>query len=95
MTAQAAISQGKYCAYAIMREMKNRKLKPYNPKQSRFIIPLGGKYALIDFRFIKLSGFFAWLLKHFVALGYFFSILPFFNALTLWFRGLKVYLKND
>ena len=95
MTAQTAISQGSYAAYAINREINKKKLKPYKPKQSRFIIPLGGKYALADFGFIKFSGFFAWILKHLVALLYFLSILPFFSALTLWLRGLKIHIKND
>lgn len=95
MTAQTAISQGEYAARAIQRKIKNRILFPYNPKQSKFIIPLGGKYALADLRFIKFSGFFAWALKHIVTLDYFLSILPLMDALKLWLSGLKIYIKND
>ena len=95
MTAQTAISQGAYAATAIIKKTNKKKLNPYRPKQSRFIIPLGEKYALADLVFLKFSGFFAWALKHIVTLRYFLSILPFFDALTLWLRGLKVYIKND
>jgi len=76
-------------------KIAKKKLKPYRPKQSKFIIPLGGKYALADLGFIKFSGFFAWLLKHLVTLHYLISILPFGFALALWLRGLKIYIKND
>lgn len=95
MTAQTAISQGRYAAYAILRKIAKKNLIPYKPKQSKFIIPLGGKYALADLGFIKFSGFFAWLLKHLATLRYFISILPFGFAVKLWLRGLKIYIKND
>ena len=95
MTAQTAISQGRYAARAIIKKINKQTLKPYQPKQSQFIIPLGGKYALADLKIIKFSGFFAWALKHLVTLRYFLSILPFFSALSLWLRGLRIYIKND
>lgn len=95
MTAQTAISQGRYAAYAILQKIKKKKLKPYKPKQSKFIIPLGGKYALADLGFIRFSGFFAWAFKHLVTLRYFISILPLFFALKLWLKGMRIYIKND
>lgn len=95
MTAQTAISQGAYAAHAIIQKIRKKPLKPYQPKQSQFIIPLGRKYALVDLKFAKFSGFPAWLLKHLVTLRYFLSILPFFEAVSLWLRGLKVYTRND
>lgn len=95
MTAQTAISEGKYAAYAIKRKIKNKKLKKYKPKISSFIVPLGGKYAIADFGIIKFSGFFAWGLKHIITFTYFLSILPFFEAVKLWARGMKIYIKND
>lgn len=99
MTAQTAMSEGKYAAYAISQkinlETADAKLKPYKPAVSKFIIPLGGKYALADLDFIKFSGFLAWSLKHMVTLHYFLKILPFSYALKIWLSGMRIYIKND
>lgn len=96
MTAQKAINEGKYAAYIISKKIRGvKKFKPYKPKQNKFIIPLGGKYAVADLGFIKFSGFFAWSLKHIVTLTYFLSILPTFYAIHLWLKGIKIYIKND
>lgn len=95
MTAQTAISEGKYIAKVIKNKLKNKKVSPYKPKQSKFIIPLGGKYAIASLGFIKFSGFLAWCLRNIVTLKYFLSILPISKAITLWLNGLKIYIKND
>lgn len=95
MTAQTAISQGKYIAAAITKKINKKKFSPYKPKMSKFIIPIGGKYAVADLGFIKFSGFFAWILKHFVILNYFINILPLYKAISLWIQGMKIYVKND
>lgn len=96
MTAQKAINEGKYVAYAISKKIRGvKKFKPYKPKLNKFIIPLGGKYAIADLGFIRFSGFFAWTLKHIVTLTYFLSILPTFYAISLWLKGIKIYIKND
>lgn len=95
MTAQTAISEGKYIAEIIKKRLSNKNVAPYKPKQSKFIIPLGGKYAIADLGFIKFSGFLAWCLRNIVTLKYFLSILPISKAIALWFSGLKIYIKND
>lgn len=96
MTAQKAIEEGKYAAYIISKKIRGvKKFKPYKPELNKFIIPLGGKYAVADLGFIKFSGFFAWSLKHIVTLTYFLSILPTFYAISLWLKGIKIYIKND
>lgn len=96
MTAQKAIEEGKYAAYVISKKIRGvKKFKPYKPKLNKFIIPLGGKYAVADLGFIRFSGFFAWTLKHIVTLSYFLSILPTFYAIRLWLKGIKIYIKND
>ncbi|MCH7883193.1 NAD(P)/FAD-dependent oxidoreductase [Patescibacteria group bacterium] len=89
MTAQTAISQGQYVAYIIKRILHGRNIFVYHPYKSKFIIPLGGHYALADLGWVRFEGFFAWALKRLVALKYFFSILPFHKALKLWWKGVK------
>ncbi|MEK7567194.1 MAG: FAD-dependent oxidoreductase [Patescibacteria group bacterium] len=89
MTSQTAISQAKYVAYSIKRQLHGRKIFKYHPRESKFIMPLGGKYAIADLGFIKFSGFLPWLLKRFVALGYFLSILTFSKAIKIWLKGAR------
>ena len=95
MTAQVADSQGAFVASAIRKELAGRKPHPYEPKHSGFIIPLGGKYALANVYGIRLSGFLAWMLKRIVALRYFLNILPAGYALTHWWRGVQLYIRDS
>lgn len=98
MTAQTAISEGGYAAYVISKKINgtpDKNLRPYKPLQSKFIIPLGGKYAVADLGLIKFSGFLAWSLKHLITLSYFIGILPFSDAVKIWLNGMKIYIKND
>src|SRR3989338_10675433 len=89
MTSQTAISQAKYVAYSIKRQLHGRKALKYHPRKSKFIMPLGGKYAVADLDLIRFSGFLPWILKRFVALKYFLSILPFRKALKIWLKGAR------
>ncbi|OGZ29764.1 MAG: hypothetical protein A2931_00490 [Candidatus Niyogibacteria bacterium RIFCSPLOWO2_01_FULL_45_48] len=89
MTSQTAVSQGQYVAYSIKRQLHGRKIFKYHPRESKFIMPLGGKYAITDLGFVKISGFLAWYLKRFVALKYFLSILPATKAFKVWWRGAR------
>lgn len=95
MTAQAAIEQGHYVAEFLASKLGGRPYPDYHPKISRFVVPLGGKYALADLGFIKISGFPAWFLKRFVALKYFLTILPPAKAFRLWWQGLRIFTQND
>lgn len=95
MTAQTAIDQGAYVARTLHRLFQKHRLFPFVLQRSRCIAPIGGKYALADLGTIKIEGLPAWLLKRFTALRYFLSILPFKYALTLWVRGVKLYVRND
>lgn len=95
MTAQTAIDQGAYAARVIHRVFRGHRLFPYVLHGSRFIVPIGGRYALADFGAIKIEGLPAWLLKRFVALRYFLGILSTREALTLWWKGVQLYMKNN
>ena len=95
MTAQVAIEQGHHAANFLSKRLGKVDKIEFHPQISRFIVPLGGKYALAELGFMRISGFVPWLLKRFVALKYFASILPFGKALALWSRGLGVFMRND
>lgn len=95
LLAQVAISQGRYVAEVLGAEVEGRAFAPFRPPVSGFLIPLGGKYALLGFGFVRLSGFLPWCLKRLVALKYFLSILPFFRAFSLWWRGSRIFTQND
>lgn len=94
-TAQSAIDHGKIVAKNILRDINKESLIAYQPRQPFFVIPLGSKYAVADLKIIILKGWLAWLLKYLVSLKYFLSILPIKKALTLWFLGFKLFMKND
>lgn len=94
-TATAAIAQGKTCALNIYRKIKGLPLAPYIPSLPKFVIPLGGKFAIADLGFICFSGFLGWLVRRLISLRYFLSILPPPEAFSTWFFGTWIFLKND
>ncbi len=97
MTAQKAIHEGAYVAGVIRSRIKNpkRTIMPYRPKMSSYIIPLGGKYALLETPRVHLSGFPIWILKYVVLLRYLLTILPPAKAFRQVFRELALYTRND
>lgn len=94
-TAQEAIRQGRHAAKNIFRLIHNRELLPYQPGSTRFIIPLGGKYAVLYTPNLILTGFLAWVLRRGADLRYFVSVLPFFKALKCWMSENWMFMKND
>ncbi len=93
--ARVALEQAKIVADNIVADIKNLPKKKYKPKEYPFIIPLGGKWAIAKFDKILIVGFLAWILKGLVELYYLVSILPLGMALSIWFHGLKIFIKND
>lgn len=89
MAAYVAQEQGRYVANVIMRLIAGEKIRPYVYSGDKFIIPLGPKYALLDFGWLKVSGWLAWLVRQSVILRYYFGILPFGKAFKLWRKGLS------
>ncbi|MCP6719769.1 MAG: FAD-dependent oxidoreductase [Patescibacteria group bacterium] len=100
--ARAAITQGKVVAKNIIEEIKkeNRLVKSvkqyvYIPKTYPYIIPVGGKFAVAKFGPFVISGFLGWVLKGFVELNYFISIMPIWRAFRIWLKGFWVFIQND
>lgn len=84
MTAQVAISQGRYVAYTLKRILHKKLTFRYHERHSRFVIPLGPHYAIADLGWFVLSGRFGWWLKRLITLDYLTGILPFWTAIKRW-----------
>ena len=101
-TAHAALVQADVVAHNIIEDIKLRegfdhkpKFIVYTPGDYPYIIPIGGKFAIARIGSIVISGFFGWILKGVVELGYLWSIMPFARALRVCLKGLRIIVKND
>ncbi len=94
-TATAAIDQGRIAAGNILRLINKKLLLPYYPRPYPFAIPLGGRYGVVDLRYLQIEGWLAWLLKQLSILHYFTTILPWRSALARWWAGTRIFLRND
>lgn len=94
--ASLAIEQGRHAASNALRLLAQEKLTPFAGRLLGFVIPIGGKFALAVLSSgVRFSGFWAWVLRQFINLKYFLSILGPLEALRLWFAELSYYTKND
>lgn len=84
MTAQVAISQGRYVAFTLKRILHKKMMFRYHEKRSRFVIPLGPHYAIADLGPIVLTGRLGWWLKRFITWDYLTGILSFRKAFKRW-----------
>ncbi len=75
--------------------LKTAEQRVYHPRAYPYIIPLGGKYAVAKVGPFILKGFFAWVAKGLVEFGYLCAILPKFQALKIWLKGMRIFVSND
>lgn len=94
-TAQTAIQQGIHAARHIISNEAKKKIAPYKPLHPIFVVPLGGRYALADLKWIRFSGYAAWFLKRLIALRYFLKVVSFRQAVHLCRTGTCLYKKNN
>lgn len=94
-SAQDAIGQGKYLAYALPFLMQNRRPVPYEPKPHGFIVSLGGKWAILNYPPFYFTGFLAYIVHELAHVRYFASLVGLWKALKyVWFQ-IDLYGKND
>lgn len=93
--AQAAMVQGKTAAASILSRRSGGAAVKYAFPKYPAVVPLGGKYAAATAFGRKFKGLSGWLLHETAALRYFLGILPFFTAVSLWWRGTVLYSQND
>lgn len=94
-TAYVAHSLADVSAKNIIRHIEKRESKPYKPFYDVWAVPVGGKWAYFHFKKINLKGFLGYLFRQLVDLRYFLRILPLNRALTLFFKDLVIFTKND
>lgn len=94
-TAWVAIKQGKIVAKNISNDIYGKKAIKFKSMKPQLVIPLGGKWGIVDAGPLKLKGFLGWLIKEIIILKYYVSVLPFLYSLILWLKGIKIYIRND
>lgn len=94
--AQAATREGAVVAENVARKLERKMPMLWNPPE-RWVsaIPLGGRYAIADFGWLRLYGRLGYAVRKLADLQYFLSILPPREAWKLWRTGGKAYAKND
>ena len=95
MTATVALKEAEIAAYNIERLFAKKLLIAFVYTPPGFIVPLGGKYALFDSRWVKISGVLAWALKHLVALHYWVSLIGLRRGYKVWRGSMGIFIKND
>lgn len=95
MTGSVAIREASTVADNIKRIIQNKPQVAYKPEFIGFIIPLGGKYALLEAYGIRIFGILAWLAKYAVAVKYWMPLVGIVKACKITFAGMKVFSKND
>lgn len=94
-TAQDAIAQGSYIAYALPLIMNNRKPQPYRGKKHGFIVTLGGSYAIMDYGGLYIKGFFAFIARYAANFRYYVSIVGVWKAVFYIVFQAKMNRRND
>lgn len=95
MTASVAEHEADYIIDAIGRLESQKPLVPYQAYKAGFVVPLGGKYAILDFRGIRISGVVPWMVKHAIALYYWTNLIGIRRAWKLWWSGIHIFVRND
>lgn len=95
LTAPAAISHGEYAARNILHLARGEDLEDFTFSFPGFSVPIGGKWAIAQYKGFVICGFLGWFGKELVMLQYFLSILPFPKALFHWLRAMVFYMRND
>lgn len=92
--ATAAVLQGRVAADNIVARWRHQPTKQYRPIQSGYVFPVGGRWAISTIGW-QTSGLLAWIIRKFIDLRYFLSILSVGNAFRIWYQGGRTYLMND
>lgn len=95
LLAQIAKAQGRIAATNIIADITGKRKIPYVPKIKGVIIPLGGKYAVLKREKICVAGFWIWVSRRLVDLGYAISIMTSWRALRKWWRATNIFVQND
>lgn len=98
MTAHEAVHQGPVVAYNSIASLRESapELKSYSMKNEGFVIAMGGKNGLVILaNGMVLSGRIGWFARKYVDFRHFQSVLPFMQACSFWYQGIKTMSRND
>lgn len=94
-TARQAIDQGKYVGYALAQILHNKKPPAYVCKDYGYIVPLGGKWAILKSQRFYMKGYLAYVIRQLSWFHYFWAILGFTKAFRLAILENRLYGRND
>jgi NADH dehydrogenase len=93
--ARAAIEQGVIAAFNVVADIRNHPKRQFRPRTYPYIVPVGGKWAVVKIGPLLISGLAGWIVKGLVELRYLTSVLPIRFALKTWLKGLWIFIRND
>ncbi len=95
-SAQDAADQGKYLAYALPYILQNQKPpKVYKNIKHGFIVNCGGKWAVMSYRGIYATGFFAYAIDKLAHIRYYMSVVSLWKAIKYVVFQMEIYSRND
>ena len=93
---QAAEREAAIVAENVVRHLERKGLMNWTPPDHWItVVPIGGKFALADFGKWYIGGMLGYLIRKAADFYYFFSVLPWRNAWSIWMRGAAAYTRND
>lgn len=95
MTASVAIKEAETAAENIKRLILKKPLLKYRLRNAGVIVPLGGRFALLESNGIKLQGYVPWLVKTLIALHYWAGLIGWRKSWEIMRQGVKIYKQND
>jgi NADH dehydrogenase len=94
-SAQDAIDQAGYLSKVLPLILGNKKVDKYIPKKHGFIVCLGGKWAIMDYKGVYLTGFLAYFIDQLAHIRYLAKIIGWVKAiLFVWFE-VRLFRRND
>lgn len=93
--AWVAAEQGDLAAKNILRAGSRQPLKAYNRRLNFFVVPVGGKYALLKTRHFLFKGVLMWFFRRLAILHYHMTLLPPWQAFKKWRHGNEIFEGND
>ncbi len=94
-TAWSAESQGELVGENITRALMEVPLRCYRPPRKKYVVPIGSRYAILQFNSWTISGAIPWTIKQLIELKHYLGVLPWHKALYRWLRSEHLFSKND
>lgn len=87
--AQTALHDAEFVAHNLRRHASGHERVAYQPKRPIYVIPAGGRWALMQWGRFVIGGYPAWLIRRFADLRLFSSFEPFKKAVKTWRQGTR------